>query len=299
MIVAKPVHPDRRAGSDVSGGASAGLASTTAAEPATARTCPLRLLTRDKSSAGTVSLAGIATMTYGLLAYASFFVTILYSIGFVADRFVPKSIDSGTPQGLMPSLLINTGLLLVFVLQHTIMARPRFKQAWTRVIPAAIERSTFVIAASASLGLVFWQWRPLPEVVWHVSHTGLATALTALSLLGWAIVFASSFMVSHFDLFGLRQTWFRFRERSYVPVGFRLVGLYKLVRHPLMVGFLIAFWATPSMTVGHLFFAVMVTGYIFAGTWIEERDLIAAHPDEYHAYRRQVRGLLPIPRRTR
>ncbi|MBC7771178.1 MAG: isoprenylcysteine carboxylmethyltransferase family protein [Pyrinomonadaceae bacterium] len=236
-------------------------------------------------------------MTYGLIAYGAFFVVILYAIGFVGGWLVPKSINSGAPGPLAPSLLINTGLLVLFVGQHTLMARPWFKRAWTRVAPKAIERSTFVIAASACLALLFWQWRPLPGELWRISNPAAALAVSAVSMLGWVIVFASSFMVSHFDLFGLRQTWFRFRQRAYEPVGFRLVGLYTVVRHPLMLGFLIAFWATPVMTVGHLFFAVMVSGYILFGTWMEERDLIAEHGEAYMEYRRRVPGLVPVPRR--
>lgn len=237
-------------------------------------------------------------MAYGLFAYACFFATILYAIGFVGNWIVPKSIDTGEAGGLLASLAINGALLALFVVQHTVMARPAFKRWWTRIVPRAIERSTFVIAASACLGLMYWQWRPLAGEVWNVQSAFARSALVALSLLGWGIVFASSFMVSHWDLFGLRQTWMRLRERAYEPVGFRLVGLYKLVRHPLMVGFLIAFWATPTMSVGHLFFAIMVTGYILFGTWIEERDLVAEHGESYLEYRRKVRGLVPLPKRA-
>ncbi|MBX3377473.1 MAG: isoprenylcysteine carboxylmethyltransferase family protein [Phycisphaeraceae bacterium] len=238
----------------------------------------------------------LATFAYGLFAYACFFATILYAIGFIGNWIVPKSIDSGVAGPIVPSLLINAALLAVFVVQHTVMARPAFKRWITRYIPASIERSTFVIAASASLGLAFWQWRPLPQVIWDVGEGASFYLLTALSITGWAIVFLSSFMVSHFDLFGLRQTWFRLIDRPYIAVGFRLVGLYKVVRHPLMLGFLIAFWATPVMTVGHLAFALLVTGYIFMGTWFEERDLIAEHGENYLDYRRRVRGLIPIPK---
>lgn len=155
-----------------------------------------------------------------------------------------------------------------------------------------------MLFASACLALLFWQWRPLPEIVWEATNPIAVWGLRALSLGGWAIVLLASFMVSHFDLFGLRQVWFRLRERAYEPVGFRLVGFYELVRHPLMIGFLIFFWATPVMTVGHLFFAIMTTGYIFFGTHVEERDLVAAHGEDYLAYRRKVRGFIPIPRRA-
>lgn len=240
--------------------------------------------------------ARLATMAYGLLAYSMFFGTILYAIGWVGNWFVPKSIDSGAAGPLAQALIINSLLLGLFVVQHTIMARPAFKAWWMRIIPRAIERSTFVIAASLCLILTFWLWRPMPAVVWSISNPVAWWALTALSVFGWGLVFASSFMVSHWDLFGLRQAWFRFRGQRYRPVGFRLVGLYRLVRHPLMVGFLVAFWSTPQMTVGHLFFAIMTTGYIFFGTWVEERDLIAEHGEDYLAYRRKVRGFIPLPK---
>jgi len=239
--------------------------------------------------------AGVVILAYGLLCYTAFVAAFLYAIGFVANWGVPKSIDSGVVRATVPSILINTALLGVFVLQHTIMARPWFKRWWTRILPVSVERSTFVLLASASLALMFWQWRPLPQVIWQATGA-LSVVLTSISMLGWAIVLLASFTISHFDLFGLRQTWIRFRGRPYTPVGFRLAGLYRLVRHPLMLGFLLAFWATPSMTVGHLFFAAMTTGYIRFGTWIEERDLLAEHGETYVEYRRRVRGLLPLPK---
>jgi protein-S-isoprenylcysteine O-methyltransferase Ste14 len=244
-------------------------------------------------------LARSVTLAYGLLAYASFVAAFAYAIGFVTNLLVPKSIDSGAAGPVIPSLLINTALLSVFVLQHTIMARPAFKAWMTRFIPRSIERSTFVVAASASLGLVYWLWHPAPQVIWQAGSPLLAWGLRAVSLAGFGLVFAASLLISHFDLFGLRQTWLRFVNRPYEPVGFRLVGLYKLVRHPLMLGFLIAFWATPSMTIGHLFFTVMVTLYIAMGLWFEERDLVREHGENYLKYRRSVRALLPIPRAGR
>jgi methanethiol S-methyltransferase len=241
-------------------------------------------------------LSRLVTLAYGLICYLTFPATIVYAIGFVGNWFVPKSIDSGAAGSVGSALLINAGLLSIFVVQHTIMARPGFKRWWTRIVPKPVERSTFVLASSASLALLFWQWRPLPQVVWSVSGRG-ATALSAISLLGWLIAVAASFTISHLDLFGVRQTWLRFRNRPYAPVGFRLAGMYRVVRHPLMVGFLIAFWATPTMTFGHLFFAIMTTGYILFGTWIEERDLIAEHGEQYLSYKGQVHGLIPLPRR--
>lgn len=239
--------------------------------------------------------AGVALLAYGAICYAAFVAVFLYAIGFVGNWIVPKSIDSGTSGPIGVSLAINALLLSSFVLQHTIMARPAFKRVWTRIIPTAAERSTFVLLASASLALVFWQWRPLPQLVWHTSSPVLVWALSALSLAGYGVVLASSCLINHFDLFGLRQTWLAFRNRAYQPSGFKLVGFYRLVRHPLMVGFLIAFWATPTMSVGHLFFAVMTTLYILVGTWIEERDLVAEHGEQYLAYRRTVRAFVPLP----
>lgn len=247
---------------------------------------------------GAPGLAGrVLIMAYGALAYTLFLAAFLYAMGFVGNWFVPKGVDSGTPGALVPSLLINGLLLSLFVIQHTIMARPAFKLAWTGIIPRAAERSTFVLLASSILLFIFWQWRPLPEIVWEVKRPVAAGALTALSLMGWGIVLAASFMVSHFDLFGLRQSWLEFRGKLYRPIGFRLVGLYKLVRHPLMLGFLIAFWATPVMTVGHLFFAIMTTGYIIMGIWFEERDLVAEHGESYREYRRTTRAVVPLPKR--
>jgi protein-S-isoprenylcysteine O-methyltransferase Ste14 len=240
----------------------------------------------------------VAVLATGVIAYLMFFGTILYAIGFVANLVVPKGIDDGAVGPAGPSLLINGALLALFVVQHTVMARPAFKRWFTRFVPAAMERSLFVAAASGILMLTFWQWRPLPQTVWNVEHPALAGVLLAGSMLGWAVVFGSSFMINHFDLFGLRQSVNGFLGRDTRPVGFKLVGLYKLVRHPLMVGFLLAFWLTPTMSVGHLFFAVMTTGYIFFGTWIEERDLVAHLGDAYLDYKRRVRGFVPLPRRA-
>jgi protein-S-isoprenylcysteine O-methyltransferase Ste14 len=246
--------------------------------------------------------ARVGTFAFGLIAYAMFVGAFLYAAGFVSGLVVPKTVDGGawssttvTPPQL--ALPINSALLMLFVIQHTIMARPAFKRWWTRFVSPTIERSIYVAAASASLMLLFWQWRPLPGVVWDVSHIAIAKyGLIMIEFLGYGIALASSFMVSHWDLFGLRQVWVRLINRPQNPIPFRLVGLYKLVRHPLMVGFLIAFWSTPVMTVGHLFFAAMTTGYIFFGTWVEERDLMAQFGDTYRGYRARVRGFVPIPK---
>jgi len=256
--------------------------------------CPIHALIEWKATGSLGSR--LAILAFGLIAYAAFFGTILYSIGFVGSVIVPKTINSGTPGALIPSLLINGSMLFVFVIQHTIMARPWFKNWLTKFVPNAMERSIFVLLASAILAGTYFFWQPLPELVWSVSNPVVANGLFALSMLGWVIVFASSFMVSHFDLFGVRQVLTNAAGQDYRPIAFRLVGLYKIVRHPLMLGFLIAFWATPEMTVGHLFFAIMTTGYIVFGTWIEERDLVASFGESYLDYRKKVRGLVPLPK---
>lgn len=266
------------------------------AAPRAAGGCPIHTMFR---GAGDQPLGvRLAVLAAGVIAYLMFFGTIVYAIGFVANLVVPKGIDDGAVGPVGPSLLINGALLTLFVVQHTVMARPAFKRWFTRFVPAAMERSLFVAAASAVLVLTFWQWRPLPQTVWHVEHSVLAVLLLLGSLLGFGVVLGSSFMINHFDLFGLRQSVNGFLGRETRPVGFRLVGFYKLVRHPLMVGFLLAFWLTPTMSVGHLFFAAMTTGYIFFGTWIEERDLVAQLGDAYLDYRRRVRGFVPLPKRA-
>lgn len=264
------------------------------AEPRETSGCPIHALVEWKASGSLLTRLGV--LAFGLIAYAAFFATICYSIGFVSGIIVPKTINSGTPAALVPALLINGAMLFAFVVQHTIMARPRFKAWFTQFIPHAMERSVFVLLSSAILAVTYWQWRPLPDVIWSISNPILSNGLFALSMLGWVIVFASTFHISHFDLFGVRQILTNAAGRDYVPVSFRLVGLYKLVRHPLMVGFLIAFWATPEMTAGHLFFAIMTTAYIIFGTTIEERDLVAAFGEKYIEYRKSVRGLIPLPR---
>ena len=258
--------------------------------------CPLHDIFSWDASNGMVSRLGV--FAFGLFAYAAFFGTILYAIGFVNNLIVPKSISSGEGGALLPSLLINGAFLVLFVVQHTIMARKGFKRWVTRWIPAAMERSLFVVLASAILAAMFALWQPLPSVVWEVEHPLIAKGLIGLSLVGWGLVFYSSFIINHFDLFGLRQVAINALGKRYEPVRFQLRGIYKLVRHPLMLGFLIAFWATPLMTVGHLFFAVMTTGYIFFGIAVEERDLVRDFGEDYLRYRRDVRGLMPLPRKS-
>ena len=244
------------------------------------------------------SLAGrVAALLYGALAYVFFLGTFLYMIGFVAGALVPKHIDSGAVGPWSEALLVNGGFLALFALQHAIMARPAFKRRWTRIVPKVVERSTFVLVTCTILTAMVVLWRPLPQVVWHVEGAS-ASALWALSAVGWGTVLLSSFLIDHFELFGLRQVVRHFRGLPEEAPRFRERWLYRLVRHPLMLGFLLAFWSTPHMTVGHLFFAVMCTGYILVGTRIEERDLVAAHGESYLDYRRRVPGLLPWPRKS-
>jgi protein-S-isoprenylcysteine O-methyltransferase Ste14 len=236
---------------------------------------------------------------YGLLAYGAFLVTITYAIGFVGNWIVPKSIDTGPTGDVAVAVLINVGLLTMFVVQHTIMARRGFKKWWTTIIPEPIERSTFVLLASLILLMIFAFWRPIPTIVWHTDIVWLRIALHGVSLLGWSIVLLSSMMICHFDLFGLRHVWLALRQRTYTHTTFGERGFYRFVRHPLMTGFLMAFWATPTMTAGHLLFAGLCTAYIFIGTRLEERDLVAALGDQYRHYQAVVPAFVPHPFRHR
>ena len=242
-------------------------------------------------------MAGLVAVFYGIGAYALFLVTILYAIGFVSNLVVSKSIDSGAAGPLIESVLINTMLLGLFAVQHSVMARQGFKRWWTRVISPSIERSTFVLFSSLALLLLYWQWRPIPEPIWTVQNSLLATALEAISLFGWGLLFVSTFMLSHFELFGLGQVFARLFGKELPAAKFHAPLLYRLVRHPIYLSFLLAFWATPSMTVGHLLFAVATTGYILIGIQLEERDLIAMFGDQYRSYKERVSMLLPLPGR--
>ena len=238
---------------------------------------------------------GIAAFLYGAVSYGICLVALLYAIGFVGNVVVPKGIDTA-PAGAMPeALLIDLLLLGLFAVQHSVMARKGFKQWWTRIVPEPIERSTFVLASSLVLALLFWQWRPIAGVLWSAESPALRFVLGALFWLGWAIVLSSTFMINHFDLFGLRQVYLRLKGEPYRPLPFVKVAFYRFIRHPIMLGFLIAFWATPDMSYGHLLFAVATTGYIFIGIWLEERDLRRAHGAEYEAYRREASMLIPLP----
>lgn len=238
-----------------------------------------------------------SSLAYGLLTYGIFQATFLYVIGFLLGVFVPTDINGGRASSMTEALLVNGGFLALFAVQHTIMARPAFKRWWTKFIPAQIERSTFVLITCLILIGMVWQWRAMPGVVWQVEGP-LAQVLTGISLIGFAIVLLSTFLIDHFDLFGVRQVMRYFRGLPAEGPKFRERGFYKHVRHPLMTGFLIAFWATPLMTVGHLFFAAMCTGYIFVGLQIEERTLIGEHGQAYRDYKRRVPMLIPLGRRS-
>jgi protein-S-isoprenylcysteine O-methyltransferase Ste14 len=230
---------------------------------------------------------------YGVVSYAVFFAAFLYAIGFVEDLIVPKTIDSGAAGALVPSLVIDALLLGVFAIQHSVMARPAFKAAWTKFVPPAIERSTYVLLASLALVLLFWQWRPLPTVIWAAPAGLVSTVLLTISFAGWLIVLTSTFLINHFDLFGLRQVWAHASGREIPPADFRTPLFYQVVRHPIYLGFLVAFWAAPTMTFGHLVFAIATTGYILIGIQLEERDLVAMFGDVYRGYQKRVSMILP------
>jgi protein-S-isoprenylcysteine O-methyltransferase Ste14 len=235
-------------------------------------------------------------LTYGVVVYLLFFPTFMYMFGFMSGLFVPRTIDDGQPGPLWQALLINTGLVFLFGLQHAVMARPGFKRWWTTIVAKPIERSTFVLVSTALLALLMWQWRPMPSVIWHVEAPIVRGVIFGVFLAGVLITLLSSFLIDHFDLFGLRQVVLHFRGRDYTQRPFVLRSLYKLVRHPLMLGFIITFWAAPTMTAGHLLFSLLMTGYILIGIQMEERDLLRQHGASYERYRRRTPMLVPIPK---
>jgi protein-S-isoprenylcysteine O-methyltransferase Ste14 len=239
-------------------------------------------------------MAKFIAFLYGLAAYLVFLLAFLYAIGFVTGLVVPKTIDDGAVTGLRESLVVNILLLSLFAVQHSVMARKSFKQWWTRFVPKSVERSTYVLLASLALLLLFWQWRPIPAVVWKVADQQMAMAVTGLSFFGWFLVLLSTLMINHFELFGLQQVVVNLAGWTTSEARFKAPLLYKLVRHPIYLGFIIAFWATPTMTAGHLLFAVVTTSYIFVGIALEERDLIELFGDEYRGYRQRVSMLVPF-----
>ena len=245
-------------------------------------------------------MGGLVSVLYGSVAYTLFLGTILYAIAFVGGLPVPKTIDSGMPGPLPLALIVNTALLGLFAVQHSVMARPAFKRWWKAIVPDSVERSTYVIFSSLALVLLFWQWQPMPQPIWSVTDPTGVVILRVVFWAGWALVFLSTFLINHFELFGLRQVWCRLTGKTLPPPAFRTPSLYRHVRHPLYLGFLLAFWSTPVMTMGHLLFAAATTGYILIAIQLEERDLIAIFGDRYRRYREQVSMLIPLPwRRAR
>jgi len=237
-------------------------------------------------------LKRIAVFSYGAFCYAVFLGSFLYAIGFLGGFGVPKSIDSGRDVSLVVALGTNAGLLGLFAVQHSLMARQWFKRMWTKIAPTPIERSTYVLFSSLALLFLFWKWQPMGGLVWSVGNAGLQVAIYTLYAGGWLTVLVSTFLINHFDLFGLRQVWLYLLGTPYTPLKFRTPGLYRVVRHPLYVGWLLVFWSTPTMTIAHLIFAIATTLYILVAIQLEERDLMKSHP-EYVTYRKRVPMLVP------
>jgi protein-S-isoprenylcysteine O-methyltransferase Ste14 len=244
-------------------------------------------------------LKRITIFLYGVVSYAVFFATFLYAVGFIGNFGVPRTLDAGPSRPFLESLAIDLGLLALFALQHSVMARPAFKRWMTRVVPEPAERSTYVLASSLALIALFAFWQPLGGVVWEISDATARGALWGAFAFGWLLVLVSTFLINHFDLFGLRQVWLQLSGRPYTHLPFGTPGPYRYVRHPLYVGWFFAFWATPTMTVSHLVFAVMTTGYILVAIQLEERDLVAHFGETYRSYRTRVPMLIPFLRRNR
>ncbi|BBZ59801.1 methanethiol S-methyltransferase [Mycolicibacterium monacense] len=238
-------------------------------------------------------MSRILAAVYGIVSYVIFLAAFLYAIGFVGDFAVPRTVDHGVDASIGEAVVVNLVLLGLFAVQHSVMARPAFKRRWTRWVPPVVERSTYVLIASLLLLLLFWQWRTMPQTVWDVSWAPGRFALWVAFWAGWATVLASTFMINHFDLFGLRQVYLGWRGEPYTGLKFQTLLLYRVVRHPIMLGFIVAFWATPTMSAGHLLFAIATTGYILVALRFEEHDLTEAMGDEYRDYRRRVPMLVP------
>ena len=255
-------------------------------------TKPARLLVAEHAKLA--RMPALIILVYAVAVYLFFLAVLGYAAGFFAGLGVPKGIDQGPRAAVPVAVAIDLLLLLLFAVQHTVMARPWFKRRWTRIVPEPAERATFVLAASLVLALLFWLWRPVGGTVWNLSGPG-ANAVWAVYAVGWALAVSSTFLISHFDLFGLRQAWLHARRTRYSPPPFTERGLYRRIRHPLMAGFLVVFWSAPAMTAGHLLFAAAATGYVLAGIAFEEHDLIQSLGETYAAYRARVPALIPRP----
>jgi protein-S-isoprenylcysteine O-methyltransferase Ste14 len=238
-------------------------------------------------------IARITAFLYGFVAYLVFFGIFLYAIGFVSGLVVPKTIDTGTVVPITQAVIVNILLMSLFALQHSVMARRQFKEWWTKYVPKSVERSTYVLFASLTLILLVWQWRPIPTVLWKIDDPQIAVAISGLSLVGWLIVLTSTFLINHFELFGLHQIANNLVGRPMPVPRFRTPLYYKFVRHPIYLGFIIAFWAAPTMSIGHLLFAAVTTAYIVVGAMLEERDLVDVFGDDYRRYKDRVSMLIP------
>src|SRR5688572_13841949 len=242
-------------------------------------------------------LKRVVVFAYGVVCYAVFFATFLYAIAFVGNFGVPRTLDGPARDPIALAMAINLGLLALFAVQHSVMARPWFKEWWTRIVPSAAERSTYVLLSSLALILLFWQWRPMGGVVWSIENPIGKGVMLTLFAFGWTLVLVATFLINHFDLFGLRQVWLYLNGKPYTALRFGTPGPYRLVRHPLYVGWFFAFWSTPTMTLAHLLFSVVTTAYILIAIQLEERDLVREHGDSYETYRRSVPMLIPFTRR--